>query len=1042
MNTGLVTSSDPILSSSWTKYKVFKKLYSGGKVEYDNYSKVLFMLCDGCILAVSIEKGPFVISTIGPYNEDESLGTEHSEEIVTFGYFNKNINNRLILTIGSKGIFRLWKVIIKHDELGILNSVQFEYLRSWKSGQASIAEIEFDSTGQYVSTGGTDGTIQIYDAIGGFTTHNFKAHKSLITKLKFHNKRWLLFSTCVEGFIIIYDLTTNKIIVETNCHYSLIHSFDLFEINSNSNSLGGLVTSGADNMINIWDLDQIPCSDSIGVFNNNTYKDNQGDLNVSNKKRKKDHHSKSEKDMNKFELKPIKQIHTTETAFSLKCTPNELNLKDNGDNDKINHKNSHKVNSKKKCPWIILSGNEKSGLQIWNPIEGSSIKTLSPRSYSSNQSAILYMFLDHQKESLNSRRSANSFLILVTEDRNIVILSYPSLKLFTTFFGNTPDYIQLALFINNDPNNQSCLDSKDNCNVDINDDDDDNNNNNNNSVGTGDHDRDNILSFNDNSKSISCVILDSTETPQIMSLNKYPFYKSTLIGHTSTVLTMDISKCSNIIATGSKDETIRIWSTYNQECLSVLTGHTSLITALSFQKKPFIRGNTSFYLFSASNDNTLKAWNIANVMSKDLSKSCNNESNSIIAIHNVIAHKKEINHINISHNDKLISTCSEDKTIKIWSFPDLKLQGTCKGHLSGVWQSSFSPIEKIVASASSDSTIKIWNLNNFQCTKTLQGHDGSVLQVDFLGNGLQIISCGSDNLIKLWNINTGECIKSFSGHNDRIWTLNLLKESNFTQSSINNNNQKSNQSILNDTGSSSSLQKTRFMVTGGSDSQLILWMDNTKQVEDEKNLQNLKRIEDLNEIDMLFNRKEYINALNLSLGQKLQYKTYLILENLLKPCFNHEELFKTLNSEENSNDTTTQNEINCIKSVVEWIKSLQTQELSTLFTFMLEWITISKTVWISNSLMYIILSKIEANKLYQIEGFVQIVQAFRSYNTKIQVHLSSIYQKSYILDYLFLSNQISQANDPNNFNKKGINNQNNLKDQALGLTLDTLFKNQ
>ncbi|KAK9173204.1 WD40-repeat-containing protein [Cryptosporidium meleagridis] len=1034
MNTCLVTSSDPILSSSWTKYKIFKKLYSGGKVEYDSYSKILFTLCDGCILAVSIEKGPFVISTIGPYNKDESLGTEHSEEIVTFGYFNKNINNRLILTIGSKGIFRLWKVVIKHDELGVLNSVQFEYLRSWKSGQVSIAEIEFDSTGQYVSTGGTDGTIQIYDAIGGFTTHNFKAHKSLITKLRFHNKRWLLFSTCVEGFITIYDLTRNKIIVETNCHYSLIHSFDLFEINSNSNSLGGLVTSGADNMINIWDLDQIPCSDSIGVFNNNTHKDNQGELNISNKKRKKDHHSKSEKDMNKFELKPIKQIHTTEAVFSLKCTPNELNLKDD---DIINHKNSHKVNSKKKCPWIILSGNEKSGLQIWNPIEGSSIKTLSPSSYSSNQSAILYMFLDHQKESVNSsKRPTNSFLILVTEDRNIVILSYPSLELFTTFFGNTPDYIQLALFINNDPNNQSrCLDSKDN--VDINDDVDDDGDNHRIITGTGDHD--NI------SESLSCVILDSTETPQIMSLNKYPFYKSTLIGHTSTVLTMDISKCSNVIATGSKDETIRVWSTYSQECLSVLTGHTSLITALSFQKKPFIRGNTSFYLFSASNDNTLKAWNIANIMSKDFSKSCKNDPNSIIAIHNVIAHKKEINHINISHNDKLISTCSEDKTIKIWSFPDLKPQGTCKGHLSGVWQSSFSPIEKIIASASSDYTIKIWNLNNFQCTKTLQGHDGSVLQVDFLGNGLQIISCGADNLIKLWNINTGECIKSFSGHNDRIWTLNLLKESSFTQSLINNknknNDQKSNLSILNDAGSSSSLQKTRFMVTGGSDSQLILWMDNTKQVEDEKNLQNLKRIEDLNEIDMLFNRKEYMNALNLSLGQKLQYKTYLILENLLKPCFNHEKLFKILTSEENSNDTSP-SEINCIKSVVEWIESLRTQELSTLFTFMLEWITISKTVWISNSLMYIILSKIEANKLYQIEGFVQIVQAFRSYNTKIQVHLSSIYQKSYILDYLFLSNQVSQTIDSNNFNKKGITSQNSLKDQALELTLDTLFKNQ
>ncbi|KAH8585255.1 WD repeat containing [Cryptosporidium sp. chipmunk genotype I] len=1017
MNTDLVTSSDPVLSSSWKKYKVFKKLYSGGKVEYDNHSKLLFMLCDGCILAVSIEKGPFVVSTIGPYNEDESLGTEHSEEIVTFGYFNKNINNRLILSIGSKGIFRLWKVIIKHDELGILNSVQFEYLRSWKSGQASIAEIEFDFTGQYVSTGGTDGTIQIYDAIGGFTTHKCKPHKSLITKLRFHKKRWLLFSTCLEGFIAIYDLTTNKVIVQTNCHYGIIHSFDLFEINLNSNSLGGLVTSGADNMINIWDLDQMPCSNSIGVFNNsNTIMDNQKEPSGSKKKRKKDYSLKAEKNTNTFDLKPIKQIHTSETVFSLKCTPNELDLKD-GDNDEINHNNSHKVNSRKKCPWVIFSGNEKSGIQIWNPIEGSSIKTLTPKSYSSNQSAILYMFLDHQKESENGRISKNSFLILVTEDRNIVILSYPSLKLFTTFFGNTPDYIQLALFINDNPHDQNhSLDSKDDRSHD-----DDNN----------------VLSLNDKNKSISCVILDSTETPQIMSLNKYPFYKSTLIGHTSTVLTMDISKCSNIIATGSKDETIRIWSTYNQECLSVLTGHTSLITALSFQKKPFLRGNTSFYLFSASNDNTLKAWNLVNIMSKNLLKPSKNDQNSIIAIHNVIAHKKEINNINISHNDKFIATCSEDRTIKVWSFPDLKLQGTCKGHLSGVWQSSFSPIEKIIASASSDYTIKIWNLNTFQCTKTLQGHDGSVLQVDFLGNGLQIISCGSDNLIKLWNINTGECIKSFSGHNDRIWTLNLLKESNLSSFSI-NSNQKSDSSILNDTGSSS-LQKTRFMATGGSDSQLILWMDNTKQVEDEQNLKNLKRIEDLNEIDMLFNRKEYLDALNLSLGQKLQYKTYLILEKLLKPCFNHGEILKILDSDEKSFNTI-RDETNSIKSVIEWIENLQTQELSTLFSFMLEWITISKTVWISNSLMYIILTKIESHKLYKVEGFVQIVQAFRSYNTKIQAHLSTLYQKSYIMDYLFLSNQISQTSELNNSNEKGISNQNHLSDEALGLTLDTLFK--
>lgn len=984
MSTDLITNNDhPILSSSWTKYKVFKKIYSGGKVEYDHHSKVLFTLCDGCVLAIPIEKGPFSISAIGPYNQDETLGTEHSEEVVTFGYFNKNAGNRLILTIGSKGIFRLWKVIfIEQDQSGVLESVKFEYLKSWKSGQASIAEIEFDSTGQYVSSGSTDGTIQIFDVVGGFTTHNFKAHKSLITNMKFHSKRWLLFSTCVEGFISIYDLTSSKVIVQTNSHYSVIHSFDLFEINSTGNSLGGLVTSGADNMINIWDLDQIPSSDSIGMIDIASSSSEDTETN-NNKKRKKESSLKTGKHSNCVELKPIKQIHSSETAFSVKCAPNELG----------NHE-------KKNCPWIILAGNEKSGVQVWNPIAGSSIKTLSPSSYSSNQSAVLYMFLDHQVDSpkIGGNTAPNRFLILVTEDRNIAILSYPSFNLFTTFFGNTPDYIQLALFVNK--NIKSCeSDPKD-------------------EIPT---------------ESISCVILDSTETPQIMSLNKYPYYRSPLVGHTSTVLTMDISKCSNLIATGSKDETIRVWSTYNnQECLAVLSGHTSLVTAVCFQKKAFLHGNSSFYLFSASNDNTLKAWNLASIMPRNSEespkKSRNPGKKPLIAIQNVVAHKKEINHLSISHNDKLIATCSEDKTIKIWSFPDLKLQGTCKGHLSGVWQSSFSPIEKIIVSSSSDCTIKVWNLNTFQCTRTLQGHDGSVLQVDFLGNGIQLLSCGSDNLIKLWNLSTGECIKSFSGHDDRIWTLNLLRESNSIPSLVNSdkNNQKadispSSNNILGN--NPCGLQTTKFMATGGSDSQLILWMDNTKQVEDEENAKNLKRIEDLNEIDMLFNRKEYLSALNLSIRQKLQYKTYLILEKLLKPCFSHYKSF------------------NHVKSIVEWIENLDTQELSTLFGFMLEWITISKTVWISNFLMYLILTNIEPQKLYKVEGFLQIVQAFRSYNVKVQTHLSTLYQKSYILDYLFLSNQISPSkSNPDNRGRISGPNESPSQEEVLGITLDTLFK--
>ncbi|KAH8741803.1 hypothetical protein FG386_001377 [Cryptosporidium ryanae] len=971
-----------LLSSSWKKEKIFKKLYTGGKVEYDNTTKTIYTLCDGCILVISLDKGPFVIGSIGPYDSEKTVGTEHSEEILTFGLFSEGLNSKNVVTIGPKGIFRLWKISFKiekneENNKNSIGSIDFTYIRSWKSSQLTTNEIEFDSTGQYVATGGTDGSIQIYDAFGGFTTHVFKLHKSLITKLKFHGKRWLLFSSCVEGIIGVHDLTTGKLVVKLDSHYSVIHSFDLFE--TGLHSLGGLLTTGADNMISIWDLDKLPGSDKIGLLSNMKIEDEDNTL-KKNKKRKGDN-GKNNSD-NSVNFLPIKQIHSTETIFSVKCT--NSNLYDFGDEEE------------NKCPWFIIAGKEKSGINIWNPINNKVIKSITPKEYSLNESAILYMFLDRKKNNENmSDFCLESFLILITEDRNIVILEYPTFKLYTIMFGDIPDYIQLSLFLRSNENRMYENKVEDEFLALKKEEDD--------------------YLTNNPSKIINCIVMDSTETPKLLSINNSPHYISSFIGHKSTVLTMDISNCCKYLATGGKDMTIKIWSIENNECLATLVGHTSIITALSFQKKPFVPGNNGYFLFSASNDNTLKGWNIASLFKKNKSKS----KNDILAIYNIVAHKKEINHINISHNDKIIATSSEDKTLKLLSFPELRQIGTCKGHLSGIWQSSFSPIEKVIATASSDGSIKIWNINTFTCIKTLQGHDGSVLQVDFLGNGIQILSCGLDGLVKLWNTNTGECIKTFSAHEEKIWTLNVLKE---YESDCNESSSRGN----------SKLAKTRYMVTGGSDSQLIFWRDNTLEVENEENVKNLKKIEDINRIDLLFNRKDYIDALNISLNQKLLHKTYLILEKLLKKGGNFEDSDSRSNILIYDNSDIKKNALDSVNysNLCAWIKSLSKSELVTLFEFILEWITISKSVWLSNSLMYLVLTNIDYNELYKVEGFPQIIKIFRSYNTKVQSHLSSLNQKAYILDYLFLSSQISKKSSDQ------INN----KIDAIDLTLDTLFK--
>ena len=82
------------------------------------------------------------------------------------------------------------------------------------------------------------------------------------------------------------------------------------------------------------------------------------------------------------------------------------------------------------------------------------------------------------------------------------------------------------------------------------------------------------------------------------------------------------------------------------------------------------------------------------------------------------AHRKYVNIIRVSPNDKLIASASQDKTIKIWNSSDLQSVLTLSGHKKGVWDIAFSPYEKVLVSGSGDELIKTWNLTTGACLAT------------------------------------------------------------------------------------------------------------------------------------------------------------------------------------------------------------------------------------------------------------------------------------------------------------------------------------
>ena len=54
-------------------------------------------------------------------------------------------------------------------------------------------------------------------------------------------------------------------------------------------------------------------------------------------------------------------------------------------------------------------------------------------------------------------------------------------------------------------------------------------------------------------------------------------------------------------------------------------------------------------------------------------------------------------------------SCSDDKTIKIWSYETYELLGTLTGHSDWVMSLAHIQNTKLILSGSGDKTIKIWN---------------------------------------------------------------------------------------------------------------------------------------------------------------------------------------------------------------------------------------------------------------------------------------------------------------------------------------------
>jgi WD40 repeat protein len=235
----------------------------------------------------------------------------------------------------------------------------------------------------------------------------------------------------------------------------------------------------------------------------------------------------------------------------------------------------------------------------------------------------------------------------------------------------------------------------------------------------------------------------------------------TLLDHTDTVWSVALSADGQTLASGSEDQTIKLWNLKTGQINRTLSGHTASVRSIGLSPD----GQT---LASGSSDRTIKLWN---VQTGQLRQTLEGHSDTVWSVA-------------FDRTGQLLISGSGDNTIKLWNVQTGQLRQTLEGHSGPVYSVALSPDGQTLASGSGDRTMKLWNAQTGALLYTLEEHGDAVRAVAFSPDGQQIASASWDNTVRIWNVQTGELVHTLQGHRDRVVAVTFLADGQIASASL------------------------------------------------------------------------------------------------------------------------------------------------------------------------------------------------------------------------------------------------------------------
>jgi WD40 repeat protein len=303
------------------------------------------------------------------------------------------------------------------------------------------------------------------------------------------------------------------------------------------------------------------------------------------------------------------------------------------------------------------------------------------------------------------------------------------------------------------------------------------------------HDSDiNRVSFNPDGKILATASRDKTIKLWNVETGKEIY---TLSGHSDSISSLSFSTDGKTLATGSDDKTIKLWDVDTGKERRTLTCHSKSVDSVSFSPD----GKT---LATGSDDKTIKLWDvdtgteIRSFLKNDKTSwrvRFNKdgvlfaigfvEDSATIAIWNLrtgqeinIVHNINLLDVSLSPDCRFLAISRGDKKIELINLEAPKKSLALTGHSSAVGNVSFSPGGKVLITGGNDKTIKFWNVETGKEIRTLAG-DSTIESINFNPDGKTLAISRRDKRIELWNIEASKEIRTLVGHDSDVLSVNF-----------------------------------------------------------------------------------------------------------------------------------------------------------------------------------------------------------------------------------------------------------------------------